>query len=37
MVTPLQNMVAAHRALIEQFPHRTADLAPDDAGLTAHD
>lgn len=35
-VTPFQNLVKSHLALIEKFPNRKPGI-PDEAGLTAHD
>lgn len=35
-VTPFQNLVRNHLALIEKFPHRRSAL-PQEAGLTPHD
>lgn len=35
-VTPFQNLVKSHMALIEKFPNRKPEL-PEEAALTPHD
>jgi arylsulfatase len=36
-VTPFQNLIRAHKRLIQKFPHRVSETMPEGAEVTPHD